>query len=364
MPFGLGPPGARYARSPYATLARLGETTPRHYVAERDAWFISARADIAALLRDDRLIITPGSSFSDQSDAFRTTVARRLRAWFASSDAMLAETVATVTENCVATLAKRGEGDLAQAVARTIPSGVMAALLGIPPADLSPLQHIADDILQSYDLDGRERSRSALSAPAMLRLYFQNHWRTARSTPLLALLRDAQAESALPQESMVDACSKLFTAGTTSTSGCIANILARWVGAANAAYISPDPEAVEELLRRDTPILAVKRIVREAVQWDDTTLAPGQKVYLMTATANRSPTPNGERSPPSLTFGLGRYHCLGAMLARIEIAEMLDRLRPLAPHFRLARPIEWREAWLVHEARSIPVTIHGALNAD
>lgn len=62
MPFGLGRPGIAYARNPYPALARLRDTAPRYYSPERDAWFISGRADNAALLRDDRLEITRSSS--------------------------------------------------------------------------------------------------------------------------------------------------------------------------------------------------------------------------------------------------------------------------------------------------------------
>ena len=69
--FGRLAPGADYARDPYPHLARLSEERPRYYMAERDAWFISARTDIVALLRDDRLAIAPGSSFADQSTEFR-----------------------------------------------------------------------------------------------------------------------------------------------------------------------------------------------------------------------------------------------------------------------------------------------------
>jgi cytochrome P450 len=106
-------------------------------------------------------------------------------------------------------------------------------------------------------------------------------------------------------------------------------------------------------------VLALKRLVRETVQMGEATLSPGQKVFLLTAGANREPVPADESRTSSLTFGLGRYHCLGAALARLELAAVLDLLVPLASRMRLAAPVAWREAWLIHEARSIRVTIDG-----
>ncbi len=361
--FGPAAPGADYARNPYPHLARLNEEKPRYYMAERNAWFISARTDIVALLRDDRLTITPSSSFADQSPGFRAAVTKRLRSWFSASGPLLTETVAKVTRQCAAGLEAGAEVDLVDAVARDVPSRVMAELLGIPAADLPPLQRLGEQILDSYDLDWRGRPTAPVTAPA-LSMYFQGFWATAPDTPLLRLLREAQKKQALPDASMIDACSKLFTAGTTTTAGCLANILAHLVGSGGDGCAPRGPGRVEDLLRRNSPILALKRYVRETVQLGELTLAAGQKVYLLTGGADNPSIYTGEREGHGLTFGLGRYHCLGAALARLELSAVLDMTAPLIPRLQLAEPVRWRESWLVHEARSIRVSIAGATDAD
>lgn len=361
--FGRGAPGADFGRDPYPYLARLSKETPRHYMAERDAWFISARSDIVALLRDDRLSITPSSSFADQSSDFRSTVAKRLRAWFSASGPLLTEAVTKVTRRCAARLEAGAEVDLVEAVANYVPSRVMAELLGIPAADLPPLQRLGERILESYDLDWSGRSRAPVTAPA-LSAYFQGHWSTAPDTPLLRLLREAQAGQTLPDASMIDTCSKLFTAGTTTTAGCLANIMAHLVGRVADGRFSGGPGGVEDLLRWNSPILALKRYVRETVQLGDVTLAAGQKVFLLTGGANEPSNQVSERQGHSLTFGLGRFHCLGAALARLEVSAVLDMTAPVVPRLQLLEPVRWRESWLVHEARSIRVSIAGAKDAD
>lgn len=361
MPFGLGRPGIAYARNPYPALARLRDTAPRYYSPERDAWFISERADNAALLRDDRLEITRSSSFADRSEPFRASVVRRLRGWFASAGELLTHTVSTATETCMATLIERGEGDLVPMVAHALPTQVMASLLGVPSGDIPALQRIADGLLQSYDLKWSGQPTAA-AASRILNLYFQNHWRNAPTTELMDLLRTTQAELALPHDSMVDTCSKLFSAGTTTTGAGIANILARLVGGVETSDALRPPYQVDELLRLDTPILGIKRVSREEVQLGESVIRPGQNLYLLIGGSDRAP--KGDQHPPPLTFGLGRYHCLGAMLARLEIASLLEAIQPIVPKLRLSGPVQWRESWLLHEARSLPVELHGVSDAD
>lgn len=361
LPFGLDPPGIDYARNPYPTLARLRDIAPLHYAPEHDAWFVSERADIAALLRDSRLD-SWGGSFTDRSDPFRTTVVRRLRGWFASSGALLTQTVSAATNACLAELIEHGEGDLVPMVAHAIPGRVMASLLGVPTGDVPALQHAGDRLQQSYDLKWTGRPIAAVPASRVMDLYFQNHWRNGDATELMDLLRTAQAEFALPDASMVDTCSKLFSAGTTSTGAAIANILARLLGAVADRDALRPPYQVDDLLRLDTPMLGIKRVARAEVQLGTAVIRPGQSVYLLIGGSNR--TARGEAHAPPLTFGLGRYHCLGAMLARLESGALLDAVQSITPRLRLSGLVQWRESWLLHEARSLPVKLHGVCDAD
>lgn len=368
--FSAVPPGIDYAANPFTVLDRLRDVAPCLYVPTRDTWFISGPANIALLLRDDRLAITRSSSFADQSLEFRSAVANRLRGMFAPPAPEIRQAVESAVDRCVERLVRGCEVDLVPDVAQYLPMRVMADLLGIPQADLPALLRLGEAILHSYDLDWAGRQASD-AAGAVLPIYFRNHWRRAPDTPLMRLLREVKSAHSLSDQSLIDTCSKLFVAGTTTTAACIANILARVVGAAPDTALEPDPggppvgpEALDRFLRFDTPVLALKRVVRDAIPLGDVTLAPDQKVVLLVASANRAPIADGERPAPSLTFGLGRYHCLGASIARLEISTLLDRVLPLLPQMRVLAPVGWRQAWLLHEARSIRVSIGGGKNAD
>jgi cytochrome P450 len=362
-PFGVGAPPSSYLRNPYPALERLRDETPRYYSSKYNAWFLSLRADIEMLLRDERLQITRSSSFADHSPKFRNSIANSLRAWFSSPAPAIMEAVGAVAEECVSRLTRKAEVNLVDDVAQYLPSNIMANLLGIPASDLPPLQRLCSEVLKSYDLEWDDNHKAEV-ARAALPIYFTNHWRSAPDTPLLRLLRDAQGECDLPDSTMVDVCSKLFTAGTTTTAGCFANILARLFCDLAEENIPITVKNLEDLLRADTPVLAVKRTVSEPIHIGEAALKPGQTIYLMIATAHRKAEPSRQGRDAILTFGLGRYYCIGAALARLELRALIEKIAPLTPRFQLAAPILWRNSWLVHEASSISVMIKEAKHAD
>ena len=104
--------------------------------------------------------------------------------------------------------------------------------------------------------------------------------------------------------------------------------------------------ALEELLRFDTPLPLFERYVLEDLTLHGEALRPGEKVGLLYASGNRDPrrferpdTLDLTRDPnPHLTFGLGTHYCLGAPLARLELALSLRALARTFPGLRLADP--------------------------
>lgn len=363
-------PGAEFSRDPYPFFEKLLSAAPYFYHEERAAWVIRRYQDVVRLLGDERVMAT--SSFADQSPLFRSTVVQRLRGLFTAPQIyalqpMVDRVVAAQLQRVLA----MPSADLVEDFAKVIPMAVMAELLGIPQADWLTLQKLAASVLDAYDLSWEGHPRPHKAMRSMLHAYFSKHYAATRSgpaTPLMTMLLDEQREHALPEESMVDACLKLVTAGSATTAGCLANILVRLVTKSDISTMGGDLDLrnlTDELLRLETPILAVKRVAHERIELEHAVIEPGSRIYLLVASANRDPavftSPHciclNRPSRPHLSFGPGRYHCLGAALAKLEVLGTLKEVIPVLGRMRLRRPVAWRPGWLVHEAQKLEVMI-------
>ena len=62
-----------------------------------------------------------------------------------------------------------------------------------------------------------------------------------------------------------------------------------------------------------------------------------------------------EGAPPILTFGGGAHYCLGADLARREIAEALNVLAERLSNPRVAGPVPWKPMVGLSRPKSLPI---------
>jgi cytochrome P450 len=94
-------------------------------------------------------------------------------------------------------------------------------------------------------------------------------------------------------------------------------------------------------------------------------LTPGDKIAALLGAAARDPLvfPSPDRldvgrSPnPHLGFGAGIHYCVGAPLARVEIAATLSALITQLPGLRLAEEPERRGEFVIRGLRTLPVTV-------
>jgi len=103
--------------------------------------------------------------------------------------------------------------------------------------------------------------------------------------------------------------------------------------------------AVEELLRRVTPVQWEQRLIVGEMEVAGVTLPPGQTVFTMLAGANRDPEVfarpeeldlGRDDARRHLSFGHGPHFCLGASLARLEARRAFEALAERFPGMRLA----------------------------
>jgi cytochrome P450 len=173
----------------------------------------------------------------------------------------------------------------------------------------------------------------------------------------------------LSDDELVGTAVLLLMAGHEATVNVIGNgVLALLTHRAEWERLvaSPDllPTAVEELIRYDAPLQLFERTATEETSVAGYRLAPGEKVAALLGAAARDPAVFAEpdrldvgRSPnPHLGFGAGIHYCVGAPLARVEIAAALEALVTRLPGLRLAAEPERRGEFVIRGLRTFPVT--------
>jgi len=119
------------------------------------------------------------------------------------------------------------------------------------------------------------------------------------------------------------------------------------------------PQAIEEGLRYESPVLLTTRVTTRDAVLDNVEIPAGSSVTPMPASANRDPDAYADaevfdilrESTRHLSFGLGPHLCLGLHLARMETRIALNALVDRLPNLRLDQD----------EARRVDAHIHGDL---
>jgi cytochrome P450 len=125
------------------------------------------------------------------------------------------------------------------------------------------------------------------------------------------------------------------------------------------------PSAAEELLRLDTPFIAVGRTAVQDTELGGRPIKEGEKVLVYWTSANRDadefPDPDtfdlGRSRNRHLAFGAGPHRCAGSNLARLNLRVALEEtLRRLAD-MRLQDGVELRyHSTLTRSPLSVPIT--------
>lgn len=123
--------------------------------------------------------------------------------------------------------------------------------------------------------------------------------------------------------------------------------------------------AVEEIVRLNTPIRAFTRYVTQDIEVAGTTLIKGSRVLMVFGAANRDPLrfpePNvfdiERKTIGHVGFGQGVHACLGMNLARLEIVSLLNSLADRVRQFTLSGPVVAGVNSTIHSLASVPVKV-------
>jgi cytochrome P450 len=276
---------------------------------------------------------------------------------------------ARLVDELAARIADDGRADLVAGVAAPLPVEVIAELLAVPEPARTALRGWSNTIVTMYEPhvdDGRRAAAERASAEFVAALRELAGHR--RSHPGDDLVSDLLAADISPDE-LVGTAALLLMAGHEATVNAIGNgVLALLRDPEQWRRLLAEPgldnSAVEELLRYDPPLQLFERTAVTDTEVAGHPVPAGTKIAALLGAAARDPQvfdrPDrldvGRRRNPHLGFGAGVHYCLGAPLARLEIAAVLDALRSRLPGLALhAEPVR-RPDFVMRGLRELRVT--------
>ena len=259
--------------------------------------------------------------------------------------------------------------DLQELFATPIPSLVISELLGVPENERAEFGALSESRFDIFANLGDPMG--AITASLQ---YLQTLVARERAHPgdglIGAIVRDHGED--ITDLELAGLADGLLTGGHETTASMIALgtlVLLQRPDLADALRSSADPgPIVEELLRYLTVVqVAFPRFALEDLTVGDVHIAKGEMILCSLSSADRDsaswPRPDvvdpAQANRSHLAFGYGIHRCVGAELARIELAIAFPALLRRFPNLALAvgfEDIAFRQYSIVHGVEALPVT--------
>jgi cytochrome P450 len=272
---------------------------------------------------------------------------------------------------------REGRVDLVDALAFPLPFAVIAEMLGTPPADHERIRALTGTVVRSLEPVADPAVAAAIAAAdSELTEIAAGMIAWKRANPaddlLTALINAEDDGDVLDDDELIAQTLLLYIAGHETTVNLIAGgTLALLHHPDQLALLRDDPaliaNAVEELLRYDSPVQASRRITTEPVRIGGVAIPAGAFVMASLGSANRD---EGFWGPDAaelrlgrtnarqhVSFGGGPHHCLGASLARLEASIALARLTARFPGLALDGQVVWNGRMNLRGPAHLPVSL-------
>jgi cytochrome P450 len=371
-----------FTDDPYPHYAELRAVVPvEHH--ELGFWALWRHADVTEMLRarlsvEDSNITSIGPMRAVYDEIYREantgrrgevksmldrdppdhTRLRRLvsRAFTPRTIETLTPVVESLVDNALDQIADGGEVDLIEALAFPLPFAVISTMLGMPETDVTRLRELSHLLVKSLEPVPDEATiREIIQADVEMADRTKDAIEWKRKHPaddlLTALINAEDAGDALSDEELISQVVLLYVAGHETTVNLIGNgTLALLHDPEQVALWRERPDlddnAVEELLRYDSPVQLSRRITLDDYEVDGRVIPKGSFVMASLGSSNRDEAhfgPDADRvkldrpnAKQHASFGGGVHHCLGAALARTEGRIALSSLVRRFPSLSLA----------------------------
>jgi cytochrome P450 len=387
---------------PYPTYARLRDEAPAYFSEAWGGWLLTRYQDVQSGFKDPRLSSNRAGAFGAMLPAAlkeqMAPMVRSLSSWALLIDPpdhtrirslvnkaftpRLVEYLRPLIQEQVNLLLDKAEAagkmDMVHDVANQLPVAVIGDMLGIPREDGLKLRVWANAFATffgttKYTVDVLNMMRTGI---VEMEEYFrgvvaQRRKSSTVGNDLLSTMMAAEDQgSFLSEQEVLATCSLVLFAGHETTTHLLANglyLLLKNPEQREAMLGSPQQieAAVEEVLRYESPIQRLSRVIAEDVELHGQTLRKGQKAFLMIGAANRDSRqfPEGDRldlrrqENRHIAFGFGIHYCLGAALGRLEGQIALSTLLRRFPKMKLQEEPERLENVAFRGFKSLHVSL-------
>ncbi len=249
-----------------------------------------------------------------------------------------------------------GGGDWVTEVAKPIPIGVICDIMGVPEADHDYMIELSDHLVAGTSSEPLDPAAYGNTTPlrmlpfnspaahgmAAYALDLAEQRRRRPAGDLVTRLIEAEVDGEkLSDPELANFFRLMIFAGNETTRSAMSHLALHLRDfASEFERVRADRSllegAAEEVVRYSSPILYFRRTATRPAELSGTQIAPGERVVMWYASADfdeavfvdplsfwvdRPPT------PPNVAFGGGGAHfCLGASLARLELAELIDEI--------------------------------------
>ena len=257
------------------------------------------------------------------------------------------ELVGRVANELIDRFAANGKADLVKQFTFDYPSRIIAGLLGLPEEDYPQFQRWSISLL-SWIMNPER----GLAASAALVGYYRPILEARRAEPrddLISLLAEAELDGEkLTDEEIFSFLRLLLPAGVETTYRSLGNLLfALLSDPAQLDAVRADrsllPQAIEEAVRWNPPLLTITRTSTRDTELGGVQIPQGCSVMPMLGSANRQEDrwDNPDQfdlfraAKGNLGWGHGVHVCLGMHLARLEMRTAINLLLDRLPNLRM-----------------------------
>ncbi|TCO49766.1 cytochrome P450 [Actinocrispum wychmicini] len=389
-----------FLADPYPQYKRLRDNDPVHE-SPMGFWFLSQYDDVSALLRaglsvEDRHIAD--TTVRDQYHTMMTgdvgqailnysmldrdppdhTRLRSLvtKVFTRRAIAALEPEIVRQVDESLDRMADAGSVDLVDELAFPLPFAIISQMLGMPPTDHVRVRELSGTLVKSLEVADEETVKAIVAASMELTEITRGLIAWKRENPaddlLTALITAEHEGQMLNDDELVAQVVLLYVAGHETTVNLIANgTVALLRNPDQFALLRSRPDlaenAVEELLRYDSPVQQTRRITIEPHTVRDKEIPAGSFVLACLASANRDDRffgPDAEQlrldrpdARHQASFGAGPHHCLGAALARLEGKIAIGRLVDRFPDLAFDGDVEWNGRINLRGPARLPVRV-------